>query len=206
MTCSKRWGTWGIGLALLALAPGCKAWNEAPEWDGRSGLQCAGSQVMHIVGRKIDTDMGPIFMAGGMCQLTLENCDIRGPEIASVGGNAQVVIKGSRITATNDMRFLNKNLAGHDPVAQAQLADQMVMQPGMAFFTGGNAKLTLSDTTVDARVGVLASGNSGVTLSGGRLQGREKAIDVNGNGGVAVHGTQVTGATAGASAGQIVGL
>src|SRR5262249_32485726 len=71
-------------------------------WEAAATLECGGDLVMKIRGKKIDVQDSPVISAGGSCQLTLEDCEIKAPVVVAGGGNAHVTIKGGRIEGTEN--------------------------------------------------------------------------------------------------------
>jgi hypothetical protein len=55
-------------------------------WDGESKLECYGSTVMHLRGKK-----GKMIAAAGNCEITVENCEI---DEMTAGGNAKITLIG----------------------------------------------------------------------------------------------------------------
>jgi Contractile injection system spike tip protein len=195
---------------LLAGCKGSSGSSGAPGssgWDGKSALMCGGHDVVHVTGKTANLVTGPVIIAGGDCELTIEDCTITAPEILSVGGSAKVVIKGGHFDATSTvMAPMTMANAGTDPTAMAQVAEQMAIKPGTALFSAGRGDLTVDGAEIRGNIAVRADGFGKILLKGGQVTGAAMAITSDGGAIVTVQGTKVTGTTKHASDSKIVGI
>jgi hypothetical protein len=76
-------------LMLYATSWTVRGWVAAWRWDGDSKLECYGSTVMHLRGKK-----GKAIAAAGNCEIAVENCDV---EELTAGGNAKVTLVGGKL-------------------------------------------------------------------------------------------------------------
>jgi hypothetical protein len=84
--------------ALMAYATSwtVRGWVAAWRWDGTTKLECFGSTVMHLRGKKANV-AGTAIEAAGNCELEIENCEISGDPAVFAAGNAKVTLVGGRL-------------------------------------------------------------------------------------------------------------
>jgi hypothetical protein len=86
-------GVLGVALfaavMLYATSWTVRGWVAAWRWDGTSTLECFGSTVMHLRGKK-----GKAISAAGNCEMTIENCEI---DEVTAGGGAKVTLIGGKV-------------------------------------------------------------------------------------------------------------
>lgn len=122
----------GVGavVAYYALGggDGSASAAKAAAWDGKSTLNCGGSDKMTIKGVTANISAGTAVNAGANCQLELVNCNITAPTGINAGANAKVTVTGGSVTST-------------DTAAQAL----------------GNATITFSGTKVSGKKSALGA-------------------------------------------------
>jgi len=101
---------------------------KAGSWDGKTTLNCGGSDNMKITGVTANISSGTAVNAGANCHLELVNCNITAPNGINAGANAKVTVTGGSVTST-------------DTAAQAL----------------GNATITFSGTKVSGKKSALGA-------------------------------------------------
>ena len=135
--------------AAVAAPGAAAAAAPAATWDGKSNLDCKGSQSLEFKDLKVDDTgvkiVGSLISASGDCQLKLTNCDIKSNDILSVNGNAQVTIDGGNYAGDT---VLNAGGHGHSHVSikGAHLAGRQ------AIWVGGDATVEVHDVKVEGQV------------------------------------------------------
>lgn len=104
---------------VFSMSGTAKGFVFAMLWDGESKLTCGGNQKMTITGKTVELAKGPVFSAGGECELTLIDCTIKSDVAISVGGTAKVTIKGGHIEGSD----FSIRLSGPDNVALIEDAE-----------------------------------------------------------------------------------
>lgn len=71
---------------------------EKSSWDGKSPFSCGGDDHVRIEGVTAKLDKDTVISASGACQVDLVNCDLTGKIGIQTLANAQVRVKGGKVT------------------------------------------------------------------------------------------------------------
>lgn len=77
---------------------------------------------------------------------------------------------------------------------------------GNAFMAGGDCELNIIDSDITADTVVSGGGNAKIKIEGGRIEGRNAAIDIGGNAVVDIEGAEIVGAIERGGSARVNGL
>jgi hypothetical protein len=117
--------TWALLAAAIAVA-GCR---KGPM---TSTFLCGGNETRTFTGRAFTVSGGTAIIAGGNCELTLNDCAVSAATGISAGGNAKIVLNGGTLNGAVNSLSLGGN-------ANVDVRGTRVSGP---VSKGGNAVLT----------------------------------------------------------------
>lgn len=172
---------------------------QVPAWDHSQTLLCGNGENLLVSGLTLDIAEGPAFLVSFGCVLRVENCTITADTIISTNNSKSVTLASSTVTAKTHIVAANNS--------SVHLEDVTMTAPteGAAVVVS-NGSLTLVDSDLSGRVGLMTVTAASVDTEGGSLTGTDAAVIAGPNSEVRTQGTTLHGATIKKASGRVVAV
>jgi hypothetical protein len=170
-------------------------------WDGSSTFVCEGNDSLSMKNKTAKIGDGPAIELRDNCQLSCTDCTLEGEIAVVASGNAKLELTGGSLVGTEAAIEMRSNakleatktamrgpvgIDGADSNAGAKLTEITLEATRLGAKLGGNADFELRDSTIKAPLGIEAGSNARVTMRGGLLEAKTRAIQLSSNARVSV--------------------